>query len=329
MYQANPDRYHSMQYNRCGKSGILLPPVSLGFWHNFGSAANYQNCKEMTCGAFDLGITHFDLANNYGPVPGSAEEMFGTIMKKELRPYRDEMIISSKAGYTMWDGPYGDWGSKKYLISSLDQSLKRMGLEYVDVFYHHRPDPNTPIQETVEALKQIVTSGKALYIAISNYNAAQTAEIVKEFDRQNLHCLLHQMSYSMFNRAPEDGVFDVLEEQGIGAITFSSLAQGMLTNKYFNGIPADCRANDTGSFLKADNVTAEKVQKAKQLDKIAADRGQSLAEMALTWCQRKSPVVSTIIGARNLDQIKQNVKILDAAPLTTAELTAIDAILAD
>lgn len=329
MYQAKSDRYQSMQYNRCGKSGVLLPEISLGFWHNFGEDKTFENCREMTCGSFDLGITHFDLANNYGPPAGAAEEMFGKILKKDLMPYRDELFISTKAGYFMWDGPYGEWGSKKQLVSSLDQSLQRMGLDYVDLFYHHRPDPNTPLEETVDALKGIVRQGKALYVGISNYSAEETAAILKEFERENLHCLIHQVSYSMFNRAPEDGLLDVLNENGVGAIAFMCLAQGLLTTKYFNGIPADSRAAGRSQFLAPDAVTPERVEKAKKLNKLAEERGQSLSQMAIAWCRRKAPVASILIGASRLSQVEENVRMMDNMQFSETELAEIDRILAE
>lgn len=329
MYQPREDRYQTMRYNRCGKSGVLLPEISLGLWHNFGESNTYTSCKEMVCGAFDLGITHFDIANNYGPPAGSAEEVFGRILHEELKSHRDELFVSTKAGFFMWDGPYGEWGSKKQLVSSLDQSLKRLGLEYVDLFYHHRPDPNTPLEETVDALKLIVQQGKALYVGISNYSAEETAQIVREFDRANLHCLIHQVPYSMFNRTAEEGLFDVLGENGIGAIAFMCLAQGILTSKYFNGIPADSRAASASVFLQPDAVTPEKVEKAKKLNVIAEQRGQSLSQMALAWCMRIKPVSSILIGASRLSQIEENVKMMEHTAFTADELAEIDRILAN
>ncbi|MCI9552082.1 MAG: L-glyceraldehyde 3-phosphate reductase [Acutalibacter sp.] len=329
MYQPNSNRYETMRYNRVGKSGVLLPEISLGLWHNFGEAKTYDSCKEMVLGAFDLGITHFDIANNYGPPPGSAEEMFGKVLHKELKGYRDELFISTKAGYLMWDGPYGEWGSKKQLVSSLDQSLRRIGVDYVDLFYHHRPDPNTPLEETVEALKLIVQQGKALYVGISNYSAEQTAQVAKEFDRAGLHCLIHQAPYSMFNRTAEEGLFDVLEENGIGGIAFMCLAQGLLTTKYFDGIPADSRAASASVFLNPDAVTPEKVEKAKKLNQLAKNRGQSLSQMAIAWCMRIKPVASILIGASRLSQIEENVKMMERTDFTSDELAEIDRILAE
>lgn len=329
MDQPNSNRYETMRYNRVGKSGVLLPEISLGLWHNFGEAKTYDSCKEMVLGAFDLGITHFDIANNYGPPPGSAEEMFGKILHKELKGYRDELFISTKAGYLMWDGPYGEWGSKKQLVSSLDQSLRRIGVDYVDLFYHHRPDPNTPLEETIDALKLIVRQGKALYVGISNYSAEQTAQVAKEFDRAGLHCLIHQVPYSMFNRTAEEGLFDVLEENGIGAIAFMCLAQGLLTTKYFDGIPADSRAASASVFLNPDAVTPEKVEKAKKLNEMAKNRGQSLSQMAIAWCMRIKPVASILIGASRLSQIEENVKMMERTDFTSDELAEIDRILAE
>lgn len=329
MDQPNSKRYDAMRYNRVGKSGVLLPEISLGLWHNFGEAKTYDSCKEMVLGAFDLGITHFDIANNYGPPPGSAEEMFGKILHKELKGYRDELFISTKAGYLMWDGPYGEWGSKKQLVSSLDQSLRRIGVDYVDLFYHHRPDPNTPLAETIDALKLIVRQGKALYVGISNYSAEQTAQVAKEFDRAGLHCLIHQVPYSMFNRTAEEGLFDVLEENGIGAIAFMCLAQGLLTTKYFDGIPADSRAASASVFLNPDAVTPEKVEKAKKLNEMAKNRGQSLSQMAIAWCMRIKPVASILIGASRLSQIEENVKMMERTDFTSDELAEIDRILAE
>ena len=329
MDQPNSKRYDAMRYNRVGKSGVLLPEISLGLWHNFGEAKTYDSCKEMVLGAFDMGITHFDIANNYGPPPGSAEEMFGKILHKELKGYRDELFISTKAGYLMWDGPYGEWGSKKQLVSSLDQSLRRIGVDYVDLFYHHRPDPNTPLEETIDALKLIVRQGKALYVGISNYSAEQTAQVAKEFDRAGLHCLIHQVPYSMFNRTAEEGLFDVLEENGIGAIAFMCLAQGLLTTKYFDGIPADSRAASASVFLNPDAVTPEKVEKAKKLNEMAKNRGQSLSQMAIAWCMRIKPVASILIGASRLSQIEENVKMMERTDFTSDELAEIDRILAE
>ncbi len=328
MYLANDQRYAAMQYRRCGLSGIRLPFLSLGLWHNFGQSAVYENTRQMVLGSFDLGITHYDLANNYGPPPGSAEETFGRILKKDLAPYRDELIISTKAGYYMWPGPYGEWGSKKYLVSSLDQSLRRMGLDYVDIFYHHRPDPNTPLEETMDALATVVRQGKALYVGLSNYNAEDTKRASVLLQTLGVHCLIHQPKYSMFHRAPEtEGLFDALGQEGIGCIAFSPLAQGLLTDRYFDGIPADSRVVTSGVFLKADAITEENVTKARQLNELARQRGQKLSQMALAWALRKPVMTSLIIGASRLSQIQENCKALDCAGFTAEELAQIDAIL--
>ncbi len=328
MYRANPDRYDSMIYNRCGKSGIRLPFLSLGLWHNFGGEVPFEKAREMVLGAFDLGITHFDLANNYGPPAGSAEETFGAILKKDLAPYRDELIISSKAGYYMWEGPYGEWGSKKNLIASCDQSLKRMGLDYVDIFYHHRPDPDTPLEETMDALATLVRQGKALYVGISNYKSAEARKAIDILAEMGVHCLIHQPSYSMFNRwVEEDGLLDLLDEKGVGAICFSPLAQGLLTSRYFDGIPADSRAGGSSKFLTPERVTPENVGKAKKLHEIAAARGQSLSQMALAWCLRQKAVCSLIIGASRLSQIEENVGAAAHLDFTEDELKTIDSIL--
>lgn len=328
MYQANESRYDNMVYNRCGKSGIHLPFLSLGLWHNFGGEVPLEKSREMVLGAFDMGITHFDIANNYGPPAGSAEETFGTILKKDLMPYRDEIIVSSKAGYYMWPGPYGEWGSKKNLIASCDQSLKRLGLDYVDIFYHHRPDPDTPLEETMDALATLVRQGKALYVGISNYKSKDAKRAFEILEGMGIHCLIHQPSYSMFNRwIEEDGLLDVLEEKGVGAICFSPLAQGLLTNRYFNGIPADSRAGGTSKFLNPEGVTPERVEKAKKLGEIAASRGQSLSQMALAWCLRHKQITSLVIGASRLSQIEENVGAAKNLTFTAEELAAIEAIL--
>ncbi|WML25177.1 L-glyceraldehyde 3-phosphate reductase [Neobacillus sp. OS1-33] len=327
VYQASGNRYEAMKYNRSGRSGLMLPAVSLGLWHNFGGVDNYENGRAMLRRAFDLGITHFDLANNYGPPPGSAEEMFGKILKTDFAPYRDEMIISSKAGYTMWPGPYGDWGSRKYLVSSLDQSLKRMGLDYVDIFYSHRPDPNTPIEETMAALDSIVRQGKALYVGISNYSAEQTAEAIKILKQLGTPLLIHQPKYSMFNRWIEDGLQDVLEENGVGSIAFSPLAQGLLTNKYLTGIPADSRAASPTGFLSVDHVTADVVERVQRLNDIATERGQSLSQMALAWVLRCGKVTSVLIGASRVSQIEENVDVLNNLDFSEEELARIEDIL--
>ena len=327
-YTAKDDRYSKMQYNRCGRSGLKLSAFSLGLWHNFGSSDNYDNMVNMVTTAFDFGITHFDLANNYGPYPGSAEENFGKIMKHELAPYRDELIISTKAGYGMWDGPYGDWGSRKYLIASLDQSLKRMGLEYVDIFYHHRPDPETPMEETAAALAHIVKSGKALYAGVSNYNPDQTKKMSELMRSMGVPLLIHQPRYNMFERKIEEGLQTVLEHEGIGSISFCPLAQGLLTNKYIHGIPEGSRATKS-RFLTADRIKPELIEKVVKLNSIAENRGQSLAQMALAWNLRGGKLTSVLIGASRPSQIEENVKALNNAEFTKEELDAIDAVLAD
>lgn len=326
-YSANPDRYQSMVYNRCGKSGIKLPAISLGLWHNFGSVDVFENCRAMLLHAFDAGITHFDLANNYGPLPGSAEETFGAVMQKDFRPYRDEMIISSKAGYGMWQGPYGDWGSRKYLVASLDQSLKRMGLEYVDIFYHHRPDPETPLEETMQALDFIVRSGRALYVGISNYKPEEASRAIKVLRELGTPCLIHQPSYSMFNRWIEDGLTDVLQNEEVGAIVFSPLAQGLLTDKYLHGIPEGSRASKPSGFLKPEQITAEKVTKVTQLNEMAKARGQSLAQMSIAWVLRNPVITSALIGASRVGQIDDALGALTHLNFTPIELEQIEAIL--
>ncbi|MEC1525276.1 L-glyceraldehyde 3-phosphate reductase [Neobacillus niacini] len=327
VYQAEESRYGTMKYNRSGKSGLQLPAISLGLWHNFGGVDTYENGRAMLRRAFDLGITHFDLANNYGPPPGSAEEMFGRMIKTDFAPYRDEMIISSKAGYTMWPGPYGDWGSRKYLIASLDQSLKRTGLDYVDIFYSHRPDPNTPLEETMGALDSVVRQGKALYVGISNYSAEQTEEAVKILNRLGTPLVIHQPSYSMLNRWIEDGLQDVLQENGVGSIAFCPLAQGLLTNKYVNGIPTDSRAAKPVSFLSKDQVTEEIVNRVKKLNEVAIERGQNLAQMALAWVLRGGRVTSALIGASRVSQIEENVTALNNLSFSEEELNRIEDIL--
>ncbi len=328
-YLAKQDRYSLMKYNRCGKSGLKLPAVALGLWHNFGGVTVFENSREIMRRAFDSGITHFDLANNYGPPPGAAEENFGKIIKQDFQSYRDEMIISTKAGYTMWPGPYGDWGSKKYLVSSLDQSLKRMGLDYVDIFYHHRPDPETPLEETMAALDLMVRQGKALYVGISNYKAAEAREAIRILKRLGTPCLIHQASYSMFNRWIEDELLTVLREEGVGCIAFSPLAKGLLTDRYLHGIPADSRAASSSVFLKPDDVTEEKLIKVRQLNVIAVARGQSLAQMALAWILRNGNVTSVLIGASKPDQIDDCVGAIKGLQFTSAELEKIEAILND
>lgn len=327
MYEANVKRYDTMKYNRCGASGLLLPAVSLGLWHNFGSNAGFDNMSDMCRTAFDNGITHFDLANNYGPVPGAAEENFGRILKKDFAHYRDELIISTKAGYDMWPGPYGNWGSKKYLVASLDQSLKRMGLEYVDIFYHHRPDPNTPLEETVRALDGIVRSGKALYIGISNYNKEQTIAAAEMFKELGTPFVINQRKYSIFVRDIEkDGLKDYAAAHGIGIITFSPLAQGLLTDRYLHGIPEDSRIRTDGRFLKESAVNEETLEKVRALNEIAKDRGQSLAQMALSWILRDGDITSVLIGASRSSQILDNLGVLNASDFTDDERNRIDEI---
>ena len=327
MYLAHEQRYEAMQYRRCGRSGIQLPAISLGLWHNFGGVDVFENGRAMVRRAFDLGITHFDLANNYGPPPGSAESNFGEILRLDLKPYRDELIISSKAGYDMWPAPYGDWGSRKYLLASLDQSLKRMGIEYVDIFYSHRPDPATPVEETMSALDQAVRSGKALYAGISNYNPSQTAAAVKILRELDTPCLIHQPKYSMFERTPEQGLLDTLEEQGIGSIAFCPLAQGLLTGRYLDGIPADSRASKPHGFLKKHDIDDHRLAQIRALDQIAGERGQSLAQMALAWVLRGGRVTSALIGASRVEQIEQNVAALNNLTFSPEELARIDAVL--
>ncbi|WP_297696619.1 L-glyceraldehyde 3-phosphate reductase [uncultured Eudoraea sp.] len=326
-YTANTERYGQMKYNRCGNSGLLLPAISLGLWHNFGGIDVYENGRNMVLRAFDLGITHFDLANNYGPPYGSAEETFGRILKSDLKSYRDELIITSKAGYDMWPGPYGEWGSRKYLIASCDQSLKRMGLEYVDIFYSHRPDPNTPLEETMMALDQIVRSGKALYAGISSYDPEQSQKAIDILKELGTPCLVHQPSYSMFNRWVEDGLLDVLAKNGVGSVVFSPLFQGLLTNKYLKGIPEGSRASKADSYLQSTDITPEKIDKVKRLNEIAESRGQKMAQMALSWVLRDERVTSVIIGASKVSQIEDAVGILEKMSFTTEELQTIEGIL--
>ena len=328
MYIAQETRYDKMHYRRCGASGLLLPAVSLGLWHNFGSNGNFDTMTDMCRTAFDCGITHFDLANNYGPVPGAAEENFGRILKKTFQGYRDELIISTKAGYDMWPGPYGNWGSKKYLVASLDQSLKRMGLDYVDIFYHHRPDPDTPLEETARALDGIVKSGKALYVGISNYNAEQTKRAVQILRENGTPCLIHQMKYSMFNRAPENGLLAVLKEEGVGSIAFCPLAQGLLTDKYLHGIPDGSRATKS-VFLHESDVTPQVIDKVSRLNEVAARRGQTLAQMALSWVLRENQVTTVLIGASKVKQIEDNVKIIGHLDFSEEEILTIEKILAE
>ncbi|SFL74110.1 L-glyceraldehyde 3-phosphate reductase [Gracilibacillus orientalis] len=325
---ANPKRYHEIPYNRCGNSGIKLPAISFGLWNNFGGEDTLENQRRMLMKAFDLGITHFDLANNYGPPPGAAEKNFGRILNEDFSSYRDEMIISTKAGFRMWDGPYGDWGSRKYLISSLDQSLQRMNLDYVDIFYHHRPDPETPLEETMAALDQTVRQGKALYVGISNYNAEQTKQAIDILKAQGTPFIIHQAAYSMFDRTIENGLTDVLEEHGTGCIAYVPLAQGLLTNKYLKGIPKDSRAaKEFIPFLNERDVSSDKLQKITALNTIARDRGQTLAQMALVWVLQEKSVVSALIGASRVSQIEENVKALNNSTFTQAELDTINDIL--
>jgi L-glyceraldehyde 3-phosphate reductase len=320
-------RYDKMKYNRCGRSGVDLPAISLGLWHNFGGVDLLENSRAMARRAFDLGITHFDLANNYGPPPGSAEETMGYILRHDLHGYRDELIISSKAGYRMWPGPYGDWGSRKFLVASLNQSLRRLHLEYVDIFYHHRPDPNTPLEETIGALHDIVKVGKALYAGISNYSAELTKQAEQIAGSMGMHLLIHQPKYSMFERWVEDGLLKVLREDGIGCIVFSPLAQGLLTDKYLEGIPAGSRAARPTGFLKPEQVTAEKIGKVRKLNEMAKTRGQSLAQMALAWVLRHKEITSALIGASKVEQIDDAVKALDNLSFSAEELKSIDNIL--
>lgn len=317
-----------MEYRRCGRSGLKLPAISLGLWHNFGDATLVETSRQLLRRSFDLGITHFDLANNYGPPPGSAESHFGRLLKEDFLPYRDELMISTKAGYTMWDGPYGDWGSRKYLISSLDQSLKRMGLEYVDIFYHHRPDPETPLEETMRALDHIARQGKALYVGISNYPADRAREAIDLLAQLGTPCVIHQPKYSMFERWVEDGLLDLLQEKGVGSIAFSPLAGGQLTDRYLNGIPADSRAASGSRFLNPDQITPEKLDKVRKLNDLALQRGQKLSQMALAWVLRDEKVTSVLIGASKTSQIDDAVGMLANRGFSAEERQAIEAILA-
>ncbi|CNE09221.1 putative ion channel protein [Yersinia nurmii] len=327
VYQANPTRYQDMEYRRCGHSGLKLSAISLGLWHNFGNATRFENSRNMIHCAFDHGITHFDLANNYGPPPGSAEENFGRILQQDLQPYRDELIISSKAGYTMWPGPYGDWGSKKYLIASLNQSLRRMGLDYVDIFYHHRPDPQTPLEETMKALDLLVRQGKALYIGLSNYPVEQAQQALTILQSLGTPCLIHQPKYSMFERWIEGGLQDVLTEFGVGSIAFSPLAGGLLTDRYLNGIPQDSRAASGSKFLNPEQITEEKLVKVRQLNVLAAARGQKLSQMAVAWVLREGKVTSALIGASKTAQIEDAVAALTNTNFSAEEIARIESIL--
>lgn len=325
-YYADASRYNHMQYRRSGKSGLKLPALSLGLWHNFGDTANYENMKQMCFTAFDHGITHFDLANNYGPEPGSAEINFGRIFKENFKPYRDELLISTKAGYLMWDGPYGDWGSRKYLIASLDQSLQRMGLDYVDIFYHHRPDPETPLEETMGALSSIVQSGKALYVGLSNYSGELMEKAAAILDSLKCPFIINQNRYSIFDRTIErNGLKSSAAKAGKGIITFSPLAQGLLTDRYLKGIPEDSRIRTDGRFLKEQTLTGEKLAQIKALNEIALSRGESLAQMALKWLLKDEVITSVLIGASRPSQIIENLKVLESRPFTEEELKKIDA----
>lgn len=328
MYTPSPSRYDSMIYNRCGRSGIKLPAISLGLWHNFGSVDDFENGRRIIRHAFDRGITHFDLANNYGPAPGSAEENFGKILKHDFTGnLRDELIISTKAGYHMWAGPYGEWGSRKYLVSSLDQSLKRMGLEYVDIFYSHRPDPDTPLEETMMALDRAVRSGKALYVGISNYRRKEAKKAIAILKDLGTPCLIHQPKYSMFERWVEDSLLELLGETGVGCIPFSPLAQGLLTNRYLNGIPENSRASKSYGFLKAKDITDEKLKKIKALNEIAIRRGQSLAQMALAWLLKDKRITSVLIGASSIEQLDDNLACIEKISFSKGELKLIEKIL--
>jgi L-glyceraldehyde 3-phosphate reductase len=320
-------RYQTMAYNRCGRSGLTLPAISLGLWHNFGGVDTFENARAMVNRAFDLGITHFDLANNYGPPPGSAEETFGRILRQDLLHYRDELIISSKAGYRMWPGPYGDGGSRKHLMASLDQSLKRLSIDYVDIFYHHRPDPETPLEETMVALDQIVRSGKALYVGISSYNTEQTRQAAQMLRQLGTPCLIHQPSYSLFNRWIENGLLDALAEEGMGCIVFSPLAQGLLTDKYLSGLPEDSRASKAHGFLRREDITPEKLDKVRKLHDLARDRDQTLAQLALAWVLRHAGVTSALVGASRVQQIEDAVIALDKLLFEPQELQAIEKII--
>ncbi|MGF0033536.1 L-glyceraldehyde 3-phosphate reductase [Bariatricus sp. SGI.154] len=327
MYQANQSRYESMTYNRCGKSGLKLPAVSLGFWHNFGDTSAYGNMEKLCFTAFDHGITHFDLANNYGPEPGSAEKNLGRILRENFTPYRDELVISTKAGYDMWEGPYGDWGSRKYLLASLDQSLKRLGLDYVDIFYHHRMDPDTPLEETMGALNQAVVSGKALYVGLSNYNGPTLEKACKILDDLNCPFIINQNSYNIFNRTiEENGLKETSYRLGKGIISFSPLAQGMLTDRYLNGIPQDSRIMTDGRFLKAGQLTPERLHSIQELNNLAKERGETLAQMALKWVLKDDMVTSVLIGASKPEQILDNIKASENIRFTEEELKKIDAL---
>ena len=326
-YQPAATRYQDMIYRRCGHSGLKLPALSLGLWHNFGGVDTLENGRAILRRAFDRGITHFDLANNYGPPPGSAEENFGRILRDDFRPFRDELIISSKAGFDMWPGPYGEWGSKKYLVASLDQSLRRMGLDYVDIFYHHRPDPDTPLAETMGALDLIVRQGKALYVGISNYAPAEAAEAIRLLRELGTPCLIHQPKYSMFERAPEDGLLGLLGTEGVGCIPYSPLAQGLLTDKYLHGVPADSRVAKGVGFLTTNNLTPERLDQVRRLDEVAQSRQQSLAQLALAWLLKDERVTSVLIGASKPEQLDDSLRCLENLAFSAEELAAIAGIL--
>lgn len=326
-YTPDSNRYAAMSYRRCGKSGLKLPALSLGLWHNFGHVDVLENSRQIIHTAFDKGVTHFDLANNYGPPPGSAEENFGKILQQDLASYRDELIISSKAGYTMWEGPYGDWGSRKYLVSSLDQSLQRMGLDYVDIFYHHRPDPETPLEESMGALDLIVRQGKALYVGISNYRPEEAAQAISILKELGTPCLIHQPKYSMFERWVEGGLLDLLETEGVGCIPFSPLAQGLLTNKYLGGIPADSRAAKETGALQENQITEDMLSRIKILNALAEQRGQTLAQMALAWLLKDSRITSVLIGASKSEQLLDSLKCLESPEFSDEELNSIEEIL--
>ncbi|MGI6608925.1 MAG: L-glyceraldehyde 3-phosphate reductase [Limnochordia bacterium] len=325
-YQPAESRYSSLAYRRCGRSGLKLPAIALGFWHNFGGTSDYDNARAMVRKAFDLGITHLDLANNYGPPPGSAEETLGRILRDDLRPWRDELIISTKAGYTMWPGPYGDWGSRKYLLASLDQSLRRMGLDYVDIFYHHRMDPETPLEETMAALASAVQQGKALYVGLSNYDAPTTRKAAALLRQMGVACLIHQPRYNMLDRGIERSLLDALHEEGIGCIAFVPLAQGLLTSRYLEGIPEDSRAAGPSPFLRRERITPELLAKLRSLNELVHARGQTLAQMALAWVLRDSRVTSALIGASRPSQIEENVQACHNVEFGAEELAQIDAI---
>lgn len=326
-YTPNQKRYEAMEYRRCGRSGLLLPAISLGLWHNFGHIDERKNYRKILHLAFDNGITHFDLANNYGPPPGSAEENFGEILNKDFHGYRDEMIISTKAGYKMWDGPYGEWGSKKYLVSSLDQSLKRMKLDYVDIFYSHRPDPNTPLEETMSTLDLIVKQGKALYVGISSYNNEETEKAISILNRLGTPCLIHQPKYSMFDRWVEGGLLNILEREGVGCIPFSPLAQGLLSNKYINGIPKDSRAAKPSGFLKEDQITPVVLTKIQELNELAQNRNQTLAQMALSWLLKDNRITSVLVGVSKVSQLEDCLQSYKQTNFTFDELNRIESIL--